>query len=93
MITDKTCPFCGEPLINDEDGYITCYECNRGDMSGSPDMWAAVETLIKQLHIAIDCMKACATRDHIGAICRTPQYVEKALQEINELGGPYGKIE
>lgn len=37
----------------------------------------------KALELAITGLKNCKTRDHIGAVCRTPEYVDKILGQIN----------
>ena len=39
----------------------------------------------KALEIAITGLKNCKTRDHIGAVCRTPEYVDKILGQINTI--------
>ena len=36
----------------------------------------------KALELAITGLKNCKTRDHIGAVCRTPEYVDKILEQI-----------
>lgn len=51
--------------------------------------WCYVDELIKEnartrkaLELAITGLKNCKTRDHIGAVCRTPEYVDKVLEQI-----------
>lgn len=51
--------------------------------------WCYVDELIKEsdstrkaLELAITGLKNCKTRDHIGAVCRTPEYVDKILEQI-----------
>lgn len=51
--------------------------------------WCNVNDLIddynctrKALEIAITGLKNCKTRDHIGAVCRIPEYVDKILEQI-----------
>ena len=39
----------------------------------------------KALEIAKEVLQACKTRDHIGAICRTPEYVDKGLEKIDAI--------
>lgn len=36
----------------------------------------------KALELAITGLKNCKTRDHIGAVCRIPEYVDKVLEQI-----------
>ena len=43
-----------------------------------------LEILTKQLEIAKAGLLRCKTRDHIGAICRTPEFVDSVLKEIEE---------
>lgn len=47
--------------------------------------------LKKQLELAIEGLKNCKTREHIGAICRTPEYVDSILQQISDIAD-YNKI-
>lgn len=44
-----------------------------------------LERTRKALELAITGLKNCKTRDHIGAICRTPEYVDKVLEQITAL--------
>lgn len=54
--------------------------------------WAYIKDLLaletelgrtrKALELAITGLKNCKTRDNIGAICRTPEYVDKVLEQI-----------
>ena len=39
----------------------------------------------KALELAITGLKNCKTRDHIGAVCRTPEYVDNILEQITAL--------
>lgn len=41
-----------------------------------------LERTRKALELAITGLKNCKTRDHIGAVCRTPEYVDKILEQI-----------
>ena len=57
--------------------------------------WAYIKDLLaletelertrKALEVAITGLKNCKTRDHIGAVCRTPEYVDKVLEQITAL--------
>ena len=37
------------------------------------------------LGIAVNALIQCKTREHIGAICRTPAFVDKKLKEIDKV--------
>lgn len=41
--------------------------------------------LKNQLALAVDGLKNCKTRDHIGAVCRTPEYVDGVLKKISDI--------
>lgn len=41
--------------------------------------------LRKALDVAMECMQKCKTRDHIGAVCRTPEFVEEYERKISEI--------
>ncbi len=57
--------------------------------------WAYIKDLLaletelertrKALELAITGIKNCKTRDHIGAVCRIPEYVDKILEQITAL--------
>lgn len=42
-------------------------------------------SLRKALDVAMECMQKCKTRDHIGAVCRTPEFVEEYERKISEI--------
>ena len=44
-----------------------------------------LERTRKALELAMTGLKNCKTRDHIGAVCRTPEYVDKILEQINTI--------
>lgn len=44
-----------------------------------------LERTRKALELAVTGLKNCKTRDHIGAVCRTPEYVDKILEQITAL--------
>lgn len=91
------CPFCGEELsyAQEIDGgfdILTC-DCPHGIwLFGNDKMWYNLEKTTeklertrKALELAITGLKNCKTRDHIGAVCRTPEYVDKILEQITAL--------
>lgn len=41
--------------------------------------------LKNQLALAVDGLKNCKTRDHIGAVCRIPKYVDGVLKKISDI--------
>lgn len=86
------CPFCGEELLKEgcihEDGtneilWLRCDKCKI--KSSDPRLWQELIRTRKALEIAITGLKNCKTRDHIGAVCRTPEYVDKVLEQITAL--------
>lgn len=77
--------------------FDTYYKCFCGPASQFVDLksvsrWAYVDDLLaletelertrKALELAITGLKNCKTRDHIGAVCRIPEYVDKILEQI-----------
>ena len=91
-MSELKCPFCNRELHKDSDGYYTCYTDNCGcwanggnGASGSESLWLTLIRARKALELAITGLKNCKTRDHIGAICRTPEYVDKVLEQITAL--------
>lgn len=44
-----------------------------------------LERTHKALEVAIIGLKNCKTREHIGAVCKTPEYVDKILEQITAL--------
>jgi hypothetical protein len=91
-MSELKCPFCNRELHKDSNGYYTCYTDNCGcwanggnGASGSESLWLTLIRTRKALELAITGLKNCKTRDHIGAICRTPEYVDKVLEQITAL--------
>lgn len=44
-----------------------------------------LERTRRALELAMTGLKNCKTRDHIGAVCRIPEYVDKILGQINTI--------
>lgn len=80
--------------------FDTHYKCFCGAASQFVDLrkvscWAYIDDFLaleteserarKALELAITGLKNCKTRDHIGAVCRTPEYVDKILGQINAI--------
>jgi len=85
-MSDMKCPFCNGELV----GTIGHPICRNQDcvMCDDPMPQDLLEELIrtrKALELAITGLKNCKTRDHIGAVCRTPEYVDKILGQINAI--------
>ena len=93
-MNDMKCPFCQHKLQYD-DLLCSCVNehCEESfDMVGTELLWQKVIDLKqeidgtrKALELAITGLKNCKTRDHIGAVCRTPEYVDKILEQITAL--------
>lgn len=80
-----SCPFCGDELKMDYTGVMYC--CNQNckksaDWYGSKVLWEEYAKMKERLLLALECMNQCKTRDHIGAVCRTPEYVDTCLAKI-----------
>ena len=63
-MTELKCPFCGQKLHKDSDGYYTCYTDNCGcwanggnGASGSESLWLTLIRTHKALDVAIEYMK------------------------------------
>ena len=85
-MSELKCPFCGQKLgrknINDRMcSNEKCVSWKR-NFYGSEDLWQELIRTRKALELAITGLKNCKTRDHIGAVCRTPEYVDKILEQI-----------
>lgn len=78
------CPFCQQELqtwakYTDGTSKVWCSKCN---LFGDSKLFSELIRTRKALELAITGLKNCKTRDHIGAICRTPEYVDKILEQI-----------
>lgn len=75
-MTDMKCPVCNKQMkigtLDTDDGMGTVW------MS----IIDAYNSTRKALELAITGLKNCKTRDHIGAVCRIPEYVDKVLEQI-----------
>ena len=92
MSKELVCPFCQQELEKD-DLDVQLFGCenqnckhNAGyDFVGTKELWQELIRTRKALELAITGLKNCKTRDHIGAVCRTPEYVDKILEQITAL--------
>jgi hypothetical protein len=92
MNNDMKCPFCQQEL---EEDYLDvklfgcenqkCKYSTHYDTVGTKELWLELIRTRKALELAITGLKNCKTRDHIGAVCRTPEYVDKILEQITAL--------
>lgn len=80
------CPFCNkklEPIGTSGQFQCGTWGCDASfNFIATRDVWEYIARTRKALEIAIMGLKNCKTRDHIGAICRTPEYVDKILEQI-----------
>ncbi len=83
MPITMNCPFCHKPLVEDPDGYYTCYTDNCPVMdaggngaSGTVSLWLKVI----QMHNAL---KEIVANPH-GAACHNYARAKEALKEIYE---------
>lgn len=74
------CTWCKAPLVLKDDVLV----CSNTDCPACDEKYLHEELIRtrKALEIAITGLKNCKTRDHIGAVCRTPEYVDKILEQI-----------
>lgn len=86
------CPFCQQELEEDivYSGrvFVSCNNpnCIISDWGGcSKQIITEFIRTRKALELAITGLKNCKTRDHIGAICRIPEYVDKVLEQISTI--------
>ena len=88
-MSELKCPFCQQELgrKNINDRMCSNEKCVswKGNFYGSEDLWQELICTRKALELAITGLKNCKTRDHIGAVCRTPEYVDKILGQINTI--------
>lgn len=82
-MSDMKCPFCNGELVGTI-GHPICrnQNCVMCDDPMPKDLLEELIRTRKALELAITGLKNCKTRDHIGAICRTPEYVDKVLEQI-----------
>ena len=88
-MTKLKCPFCQQELEKD-DLDVQLFGCENQncqhsagyDFVGTKELWQELIRTRKALELAITGLKNCKTRDHIGAVCRTPEYVDKILEQI-----------
>ena len=86
-MSDMKCPICNEgKIITYLDG---TYECDNAECSiyngTHTETFEALIRTYKALEVAIMGLKNCKTRDHIGAVCRTPEYIDKILGQIDTI--------
>ena len=74
------CSWCKAPLVLKDDILV----CGNTDCPACDEKYLHEELIRtrKALELAITGLKNCKTRDHIGAVCRTPEYVDKVLEQI-----------
>ena len=90
-MSNLKCPFCNKPvhptLRQSDEYWCENYDCPRTNIEwvGSQKLWQELIRTRKALELAITGLKNCKTRDHIGAVCRTPEYVDKILEQITAL--------
>lgn len=77
------CSWCQNPLVLKDDVLV----CGNTDCPACDEKYLHEELIRtrKALELAITGLKNCKTRDHIGAVCRTPEYVDKILEQITAL--------
>ena len=86
-MSELKCPICNDgKIITNLDGTYECdnYECSIYNGTHTETFETLIRTR-KALELAITGLKNCKTRDHIGAVCRTPEYVDKVLEQITAL--------
>ena len=82
-MSDMKCTKCNSDLEQIGDFFAcTNPHCT---LCGDKNMWQELIRTRKALELAITGLKNCKTRDHIGAVCRTPEYVDKVLEQITAL--------
>lgn len=82
-MSDTKCPVCN--VILDECGDLLCCPNDHCSWVGNKELWQELICTRKALELAITGLKNCKTRDHIGAVCRIPEYVDKVLEQITAL--------
>jgi hypothetical protein len=58
-MSELICLFCQQELHDDHDGYYSCYtdNCSGGaNLSGTKELWQALDRTKKQLEIAVDAL-------------------------------------
>lgn len=85
-MTELKCPFCNkklEPIGTSGQFQCGTWGCDASfNFIATRDVWEYIDRTRKALELAITGLKNCKTRDHIGAVCRTPEYVDKVLEQI-----------
>lgn len=88
-MSEPKCPFCNkklEPIGTSGQFQCGTWGCDASfNFIATRDVWEYIERTRKALELAITGLKNCKTRDHIGAVCRTPEYVDKVLEQITAL--------
>ena len=95
-MSDIKCPFCNKPLhcgatLKSDEYLVELYQCANPEcestefLVGCKEFWDILgqhRRTRKALELAITGLKNCKTREHIGAVCRIPEYVDKVLEQI-----------
>ena len=82
----KHCPFCGSPLYgNLATPCCTNSKCEFGQQAIPRQYIDNLITYKSALDVALDALNQCKTREHIGAVCRTPKFVDDKVKEINDI--------
>lgn len=87
-MSDMKCPVCNKGTVKEFETapYFVCSNefCPSYSETDTTEYDILIRTR-KALELAITGLKNCKTRDHIGAVCRTPEYVDKILEQITAL--------
>ena len=85
-MSELKCPFCNkklEPIGTSGQFQCGTWGCDASfNFIATRDVWEYIARTRKALELAITGIKNCKTRDHIGAVCRIPEYVDKILEQI-----------
>lgn len=88
-MVELKCPFCNQKLEPiGTSGQFQCgsWGCDASfNFIATRDVWEYIGRTRKALELAITGLKNCKTRHHIGAVCRTPEYVDKVIEQITAL--------
>lgn len=82
-----SCPFCNSVMFENGDNLFCSnfFNCEVGHLPVPKKYVKRCLAYKNALCIALEALNKCKTREHIGAVCRIPDFVDSKIEEIREI--------